>query len=469
MARVSRLCLLALALALAACAEEPEPALDAGVAPDAGRDDAGWIEWPDAGALPDAGGPGDAGVAADAGEGDAAVVTPPVDEYWANTQWPPYATLGPSETVPAFGQVWIPGRTEAAGAAPGLVAEVGSGPVGSDPAAGGWSWTPARFNVEAGNNDEFVADLPAPASGARDFAFRYRLEGHHWKGRGEWLYASLAGPDYQSRDAGKLAVREPGAELRVATLNLECLRDDPTARLQAAAARFKALGVDAVALQEACEDLSAQPAFTHSAEYLAGLLSSPGREFRAFFEQTHLANDTVPEGLGLVTALPVAQISVLELPTADFPRKALTALLASPVGMVAMTSTHFSFAYDAAATRLQQAQALAAAADAVQGRDQPAGTVVVTAGDFNAAPTEPAIATMQAGFTDAWDTLHPGEPGLTHPASNPTRRIDYVFVRGPAGATVSLAESLVEFGEPYTGSSHVSDHRGVSARFSIAP
>ena len=82
---------------------------------------------------------------------------------WANLQWPPTlatAISAVTRTDNVYGQVWIDGVTNAAGAAPGLRAQAGFGPAGSDPSGAGWTWVEAAFNTQAGNNDEFVALVP---------------------------------------------------------------------------------------------------------------------------------------------------------------------------------------------------------------------------------------------------------------------------------------------------------------------
>lgn len=112
---------------------------------------------------------------------------------WANLQWPPTMTHEISvvnRTDNAYGQVWIDGATSQPGATPGLKAQLGYGPVGSDPATDtGWIWIDAVFNVDAGNNDEFMASMLPDVTGTFDYLFRYTVTG----GR-EWLYADLNGP-----------------------------------------------------------------------------------------------------------------------------------------------------------------------------------------------------------------------------------------------------------------------------------
>jgi len=88
---------------------------------------------------------------------------------WANLQWPPTMTHTISavdRTDNAYGQVWIDGVTNMAGATPTLWAQLGFGPAGSNPQSDpGWNWVDASFNVDAGNNDEFVASLLPEAPG----------------------------------------------------------------------------------------------------------------------------------------------------------------------------------------------------------------------------------------------------------------------------------------------------------------
>ncbi|HEY9087017.1 MAG TPA: alpha-amylase family glycosyl hydrolase [Anaerolineaceae bacterium] len=145
---------------------------------------------------------------------------------WANLQWPPTLTTVISAVNPTadiYGQVWIDGRTAQPGVTPGLIAQVGYGPEGSDPAAGGWLWVNAVFNVDAGNNDEFKASLLPQAVGVFDYVYRYSTTG----GR-EWLYADLNGPVAAGQlpaNPGKLTVEASAdvtppsvpANLRVST------------------------------------------------------------------------------------------------------------------------------------------------------------------------------------------------------------------------------------------------------------
>ncbi len=130
---------------------------------------------------------------------------------WANLQFPSALTHTISttnRTANVYGQVWIDGVTNQPGPTDGLEAQLGFGPDGSTPAGNAaWTWVDARFNVDAGNNDEFVATLLPEAVGAYDYAYRYTTT----SGR-DWVYADLdgIGNGYSPSQAGSLTVVSSG-------------------------------------------------------------------------------------------------------------------------------------------------------------------------------------------------------------------------------------------------------------------
>jgi hypothetical protein len=122
-----------------------------------------------------------------------AVAMPHLVIGWANLQWPPtlnHTISAVNRTDNAYGQVWIDGVTNQPGPTNSLRAQLGFGPSGSNPANDpGWTWVEAGFNVDAGNNDEFVASLLPETTGAFDYVYRYTTT----NGR-DWLVADLNGP-----------------------------------------------------------------------------------------------------------------------------------------------------------------------------------------------------------------------------------------------------------------------------------
>jgi endonuclease/exonuclease/phosphatase family metal-dependent hydrolase len=122
-------------------------------------------------------------------------------------------------------------------------------------------------------------------------------------------------------------------------------------------------------------------------------------------------------------------------------------------------------------TQLKQANELV---QALNSEDNPP---VVLCGDFNAdadTPNSTIAAILKGGFTDAWSTLHPLEPGFTiplyvedHPSpppftinSTPSHRIDLVFVRDLRATRIHLIGNQVSPPWP-------SDHAGLVASVPI--
>ena len=120
-----------------------------------------------------------------------AAVIPAYSIGWANLQWPPtinhtISAINGTENV--YGQIWIDGVTSQAGATPGLLAQVGFGPVGSAP-DNSWTWSAMTFNADVGNNDEYVGSMLPDALGTACYTTRYSGDGGS-----TWFYA-VNGPD----------------------------------------------------------------------------------------------------------------------------------------------------------------------------------------------------------------------------------------------------------------------------------
>ena len=131
---------------------------------------------------------------------------------WANLQWPPTMThtiSATNRTDTAYGQVWIDGVTNQPGVSPGLRAQLGFGPAGTNPdGSPDWAWVDATFNTDAGNNDEFMASMQPESVGTFDYAYRYSTTNGQ-----TWLYADLNGPVSVGSfppNPGKLTVNSSG-------------------------------------------------------------------------------------------------------------------------------------------------------------------------------------------------------------------------------------------------------------------
>ena len=96
---------------------------------------------------------------------------------WANLQSPASGNicLGQSHTI--YGQVYVAGVTNGPGQAPGVVAQAGLNTTNTDPST--WplsAWSAASFNVQQGNNDEYMASVgQLQAAGTYYYTYRYSL------------------------------------------------------------------------------------------------------------------------------------------------------------------------------------------------------------------------------------------------------------------------------------------------------
>lgn len=107
-------------------------------------------------------------------------VTPnPNEADYCNLQFPTSVTVGSGQsTGTIYGRIFELGVTEASGSSPGVQAQLGYGPLGSDPrTSGGWTWTAATYNVQVGNNDEYMGSFVAPSVGAYSYTYRFSLDG----------------------------------------------------------------------------------------------------------------------------------------------------------------------------------------------------------------------------------------------------------------------------------------------------
>jgi hypothetical protein len=76
-----------------------------------------------------------------------------------------------------YGRIFEAGMTEAAGANPAVLAQLGWGPVGSDPRANPqWHWTPTGYNSQVGDEDEYQTALAPLAPGQYAYTFRFSVD-----------------------------------------------------------------------------------------------------------------------------------------------------------------------------------------------------------------------------------------------------------------------------------------------------
>ena len=117
---------------------------------------------------------------------------PKVD--WCNIQWPFELTVvinNQSDAV--YSQVYEEGVTEIAQQGSGVIrGQLGYGPPEDDPMVDDtkWNWVDATFNVDVGNNDEYMAKITPDRTGSFIYAFRYSMDDGE-----SWVYCDKDGSD----------------------------------------------------------------------------------------------------------------------------------------------------------------------------------------------------------------------------------------------------------------------------------
>lgn len=135
----------------------------------------------------------------------------PQEADYVVLQFPSTISVSSGETTPLiFGRVFENdvAQTAESGADPQVVAQVGYGPAGSDPrSAAGWTWVGAVFNLQAGNDDEYMGQLTAPAAGTYAYTYRFSFDGG-----ASFTYADLdgagsnSGQDFSASTLGQMTV-----------------------------------------------------------------------------------------------------------------------------------------------------------------------------------------------------------------------------------------------------------------------
>jgi beta-N-acetylhexosaminidase len=130
-------------------------------------------------------------------------------------------------------------------------------------------------------------------------------------------------------------------------------------------------------------------------------------------------------------------------PSSQEPRGALRAIIASPVGKLAVINTHL----DAQASdrwRKQEADSIAS----LVAQTRRLVPMVIAGGDMNSIPESAVQSNVRAaGLRDSWTECASGD-GFTYPDDTPVKRIDYLYL---TGSIRCASASVVE--------TRVSDHR----------
>ncbi|KAF0200172.1 MAG: hypothetical protein FD170_3725 [Bacteroidetes bacterium] len=136
-------------------------------------------------------------------------VNPPTAQIdWCNLQWPVSGSITAGGTFEVYAQVYEPGVTNSVGQGAGISAWIGYSTANTDPST--WTnWVVASFNGDAGNNDEYMANIAtglAPGTYYYASRFKYGLAEHVYGG-----YSSGGGGFWDNSEnvSGVLTVNAP--------------------------------------------------------------------------------------------------------------------------------------------------------------------------------------------------------------------------------------------------------------------
>ncbi len=93
-----------------------------------------------------------------------------------NLQWPGTATINEGEDFTAYAKAYEPGITEAAGHNSAVNVWIGYSSTNSNPGDAGWTWIPASYHLQVGNDDEYALTFGSTLpEGIYYYASRFQL------------------------------------------------------------------------------------------------------------------------------------------------------------------------------------------------------------------------------------------------------------------------------------------------------
>jgi hypothetical protein len=101
---------------------------------------------------------------------------------WVNLQFPENGSICQGGTYDIYGRFYNTGdiNTPDPGQAPGVTVQFGYNTANTNPST--WSnWSNANFNIQVGNNDEYMGTLNGLAPGTYFYAFRYQINSCGWQ------------------------------------------------------------------------------------------------------------------------------------------------------------------------------------------------------------------------------------------------------------------------------------------------
>jgi hypothetical protein len=152
---------------------------------------------------------------------------------WCNLQYPEDGTILQGDNYVFYAQVYEPGVTDSSGQGAGIEASIGYSTIDNDPTdpnnSSNWTWVPASYNVDSGNNDEYKVDIgPSLSPGTYYVASRFKIN------NGKYSYGGYNSGFWNStfNDAGnaksaRLKIKSP-PEIQIIGNNIEIINGDTT-------------------------------------------------------------------------------------------------------------------------------------------------------------------------------------------------------------------------------------------------
>jgi len=238
------------------------------------------------------------------------------------------------------------------------------------------------------------------------------------------LALALPGDEAAARRAA------PDRGLRVMSYNMHVgIGSDRRLDLQRTASALRDSGADVVALQEVDVHWSSRSDFEDQARVLAEELGM--HLFFApiySFDPLETGQPRREYGLAVLSRYPIldaenhaiTRLSTQSQSPSPQPAPGFPEVVLNVRGVkVHVYNTHLDYRRDPAVRRMQVDDMLA-----VMAEDE--GPKVLM-GDLNAPPDAPELTRLQSALSDSWTVAGDGGDGLTYPASDPVKRIDYVL------------------------------------------
>ncbi len=135
---------------------------------------------------------------------------------WANVQFPGSATIDECGATTIYARAWANAFTNTTtGGHPQVKAWIGVNSANVAPIAAGWTWIPASFNADYGNDDEYAATISGLSAGTYYFASRFQV------GTGVYTFGGQSG-------AGGDVWGQNGAGSGTLTVNARTFDASPT-------------------------------------------------------------------------------------------------------------------------------------------------------------------------------------------------------------------------------------------------